>query len=216
MSDQNIKPQTTGGIWFPNAFRPEVADAKKPIILHFHPGGYVMGDVRVDGAFAARLLSEKIGCYALWTDHGEAVGLPAPRGALIFSPAVSFLAATDPKTVLENPNYKNDYMDPTFVTWGARRFVLNEPTATTYMNPLQSPFKSPCPIWVYCGGCELFYDDATEFVSKMKDIPGNEVSYVVKRLANHDISFAGNLLGWKTEAEKIADRAGRWVAELLH
>ncbi|KAH6639967.1 Alpha/Beta hydrolase protein [Truncatella angustata] len=271
-SDPNIKSQATGGIWFPKALEEGYPKTNKPIVLHFHPGGYVMGDVRMDGAFAARLLVEKVGSYALWNlyrlasnpngrfpaalqdalaaydyllrdlaipasqivlsgdsagahivicmlrylaEHGEAIGLPAPRGALLFSPAINFLAATEPKSTSENRNYKNDYMDPTFVTWGAQQFVTGDPKATAYMNPLASAFKSPCPIWVYCGGCEIFYDDATEFVEKMEGIPGNDVTYVVERLANHDIFFAGNLLGWRKEAENIADKAGKWVAGLV-
>ncbi|KAK9772379.1 putative Alpha/Beta hydrolase protein [Seiridium cardinale] len=270
-SDPNIKPQPTGGIWFPTAFKGGLPKTGKPIILHFHPGGYVMGDVRMDGAFAARLLVEKIGSYAFWnlyrlasnpngrfpaalqdalaaysylleelsipasqiilsgdsagahivicmlrylSEHGKAVGLPAPRGALLFSPAINFLAATEPENATKNRNFNNDYMDPTFMAWGARRFVTADPKAAPYMNPLVSAFESPCPIWVYCGGCEIFYDDATEFVSKMKEIVGNDVTYEVERLANHDIFFAGNLLGWKKEAERIANEAGGWVARL--
>ncbi|KAK8018792.1 hypothetical protein PG991_007982 [Apiospora marii] len=274
-SNPSVVPQPTGGIWFPSpAPKGGINTASdRPIVLHFHPGGYVMGDVRMDGAFAARLLTEKIGSHAFWplyrlasnpngqfpaalqdalaayryllheqsipasqivlsgdsagahivlcmlrylSEHGEAVGLPAPRSALLFSPAIDFLdAARNPKSVTGNRNYQNDYMDPTFVAWGARRFVTDDPAAAPYLNGLDSAFRSPCPIWVYCGGCEIFSDDATEFVRMMKGVPGNEVTYRVERLANHDIFFAGNLLGRKAEAEKLADDAGEWVAGLF-
>ncbi|KAK8068772.1 hypothetical protein PG994_005388 [Apiospora phragmitis] len=66
-----------------------------------------------------------------------------------------------------NRNYHNDYMDPTFVAWGARRFVTDDPAASPYLNALEAPFWSPCPAWVYWGGCEVFSDDATAFVRMM-------------------------------------------------
>ncbi|KAK8109746.1 hypothetical protein PG999_007883 [Apiospora kogelbergensis] len=266
-SDRGIVPQPTGGIWYPTPPPQGGIDLNasvKPIILHFHPGGYVMGDVRMDGAFAARLLTEKIGSHALWNLYrlasnpdgqfpaalqdalaayyyllhnrsipasqiilsGDSAGAhipsmaktlasPAPRGALLFSPAINFLeVARNPESITQKRNYQNDYMDPTFMAWGARRFVTDDPAASPYLNGLESPFRSPCPIWVYCGGCEIFSDEATEFVQKMKSIPGNDVTYRVERLANHDVFFAGHLLGRKGEAEKIADDAGQWVAGL--
>ncbi|KAK8099059.1 uncharacterized protein PG998_012300 [Apiospora kogelbergensis] len=250
----------------------KIPSSDRGIVPHPTGGGYVMGDVRMDGAFAARLLTEKIGSHALWNlyrlasnpdgqfpaalqdalaayyyllhsksipasqivlsgdsagahivicmlrylaEHGEDVGLPAPRGALLFSPAINFLeVARNPESITQKRNYHNDYMDPTFMAWGARRFVTDDPAASPYLNGLESPFRSPCPIWVYCGGCEIFSDEATEFVQKMKSIPGNDVTYRVERLANHDVFFAGHLLGRKGEAEKIADDAGQWVARL--
>ncbi|ETS83001.1 hypothetical protein PFICI_04877 [Pestalotiopsis fici W106-1] len=271
-SDPGIKPLPTGGIWFPTAVDKNPASRSgKPILLHFHPGGYVMGDVRMDGSFAAGLMTERIGSHSFWSlyrlasnphgkfpaalqdalaayhyllkdlsipasqivlsgdsagghivicmlrylaEHGDAVGLPAPKGALLFSPATNLAAATNPKSLEENHNYQTDYLDPLFISWGASRFVNNDPAAAPYMNPLKKPFKSPCPIWVYCGGCEVFYDDVTEFVAKMESVTGNNVTYRVEKLANHDIFFAGNLMGWKAEAEKIADEAGAWVAGL--
>lgn len=275
-SSPSVVPQATGGIWFPTpAPRGGVNTASdRPIILHFHPGGYVMGDVRMDGAFAARLLTEKIGSHAFWNlyrlasnpngqfpaalqdalaayhylindmsipaaqivlsgdsagahivicmlrflaDHGGAVGLAAPRGALLFSPAIDWLeAARNPRgAVAGNRNYRHDYMDPTFVAWGARRFVVDDPAAAPYLNAVAAPFRSPCPLWVYCGGCEVFGDEAAAFVRAMEGVPGNDVAYRVERLANHDIFFAGNLLGRKAEAEKLADEAGKWVAGLF-
>ncbi|KAK8068773.1 alpha/beta-hydrolase [Apiospora phragmitis] len=63
------RTQATGGIWFPTPAPKggvDTASGDRPIVLHFHPGGYVMGDVRMDGAFAARLLTEKIGSHAFW------------------------------------------------------------------------------------------------------------------------------------------------------
>ncbi|KAK8084486.1 alpha/beta hydrolase [Apiospora hydei] len=258
-SDPSVVPQATGGIWFPSPAPKggvNTASGARPIILHFHPGGYVMGDVRMDGAFAARLLTEKIGSHAFWplyrlasnangqfpaalqdalaayryllhdlsipasqivlsgdsagahivicmlrylSERGEAVGLATPRGALLFSPAINWIeAARNPRSVSGSRNYGTDYMDP-----------------TPYLNTLEDPFRSPCPVWVYCGGCEVFSDDATEFVRGMKSVPGNDVTYQVERLANHDIFFAGNLLGRKAEAERLVDDAGKWVAGLF-
>ncbi|KAK8045561.1 hypothetical protein PG993_005585 [Apiospora rasikravindrae] len=261
-SDPSVVPQATGGIWFPKPATDggvDMASGEKPIVLHFHPGGYVMGDVRMDGAFAARLLTEKIGSHAFWNLYRLAsnpngqfpaalqdalaayhyliqdLSIPAsqivlsgdsagahidcrPRaGALLFSPAINWLgAARDPASVTTaNRNYQTDYMDPKFVAWGAPRFIKgHSPEAVPYLNAVEAPFRSPCPLWVYCGGCEVFSDEATSFVRAMEGVPGNNVTYRVERLANHDIFFAGNLLGRKTEAEKLAEDAGKWVAGL--
>lgn len=41
ISDDAIVPTDTGAIWYPS--RPKLTDPRnKPVILHFHPGGYVM------------------------------------------------------------------------------------------------------------------------------------------------------------------------------
>lgn len=45
-SDDAIVPLETGAIWFPAAPPRITSPTDKPVILHFHPGGYVMGDVR--------------------------------------------------------------------------------------------------------------------------------------------------------------------------
>ncbi|KAK7733128.1 hypothetical protein SLS53_008316 [Cytospora paraplurivora] len=267
-SDDAIVPSDTGAVWFPTPPR-TTAPMAKPVILHFHPGGYVMGDVRTDATFAAQVLTERIGshiCMNLYrlasnpggrfpaalqdalsayhhllqevpasniilsgdsagghivigllryiADHGVKTGLPPPKSALLFSPAIDMLAPLEPENITRNRNYNKDYLDPTFLSWGAKRFVSQNSESRPYMNPLGYPFKSPCSIWVFCGGCELFYHDVTEFVEQMKTVKGNEVEFKVERLANHDIVFAGNLTGWRNQAEEAAYEAGRWISKL--
>lgn len=268
LSDPRILPSATGGIWFPRA--PEHT-ADGPVILHFHPGGYVMGDVRSTCDFAASLLHDKMGCPSFWSlyrlasndggrfpaalqdavtayhhlshnlgiptsriilsgdsagghmvicllryiaDHGEAIGLAPPKAALIWSAAINFAATVDPKTVRENKNYPHDYMDPDFVVWGATKFFSDGPLAAPYMNPVTEPFPSPCPVWAFVGGNEIFYDENRDFVDSMNAMAGNAVSLRIERLANHDIFFAGNLTGWKKEAEDAANEARKWIVAL--
>lgn len=155
-----------------------------------------------------------IGILRYLADHGAETGLPSPKGALLFSPAIDMLVALEPEELARNRNYANDYLDSTFISWGAKRFVSNQPGTQPYMSPLRAPFKSTCPIWVFSGGRELFCDDIAQFVEEMRTIEGNTVVLEVERLANHDIVFAGNLTGWKREAEKAADEAGRWLNKL--
>lgn len=271
-SDANILPLDTGGIWFPTSPKSPAAPTNKPVILHFHPGGYAIGDVRIDAAFAAQMLTERVipgshVCMNLYrlasnqggqfpaalqdalsayhhllqqyspsqivlsgdsagghivinllryiADHGAETGLPAPRAALLFSPAIDMLTALDAEKIKTARNYATDYLDPTFLTWGAKRFVSEKPGARPYMNPLGAPFKSPSPLWVFSGGCELFCDEITEFAGEMKMVQGNKVELVIERLANHDVVFAGNLTGWKKQAQETADEAGRWVQSCL-
>ncbi|KAI1381816.1 Alpha/Beta hydrolase protein [Hypoxylon crocopeplum] len=271
-ADPAIAPCPTGAIWYPETPARARADEDKPVILHFHPGGYAMGDVRSDGTFAARLLTDRVRSQALLslyrlasnqngrfpaalqdglsayhylltelsipasqivlsgdsagghivicmlrylTEHSSEIGLPAPKAALLWSPAINLMASVDPSTITESRNYAKDYLDPTFITWGARRFVSNVPGCSAYMNPLDAAFKSPCPIWAFCGGNEVFHDEIAGWVQQMKAVPENEVALRVERLANHDIFFAGNLTGWKAEAEDAADDARRWLERLL-
>ncbi|KAH8779778.1 Alpha/Beta hydrolase protein [Diaporthe sp. PMI_573] len=269
-SDEQILPSDTGAIWFPTVPKPTTsAPGTSVIILHFHPGGYVMGDVRTDATFMAQMLTERVApgahvCMSLYrlasnpggrfpaalqdalsayhyltqrfpdsevvlsgdsaggnivigllryiAEHGPETGLPPPRSALLFSPAIDMLAPLEPGRITRARNYGTDYLDPTFLSWGARRFVSDKPAAKPYMNPLGEPFRSLTSIWVFCGGCELFCDDITRFVDEMRTVNGNKVELCVERLANHDIVFAGNLTGWRKEAENAADEAGKWLA----
>lgn len=125
------------------------------------------------------------------------------------------LAALEPEKIASARNFGTDYLDPAFISWGATRFISNKPGAELYMNPLGSPFRSPCPIGVFCGGCEVFFDEITSFVDDMRTVQGNKVEFSVERLANHDIVFAGNLTGWRKEAEHAADEAREWLAKKL-
>lgn len=267
--NSTVQPAPTGGIWYPNALKCAPARGERPVLLHFHPGGYAMGDVRMDSAFAAKLLTDRVGSYALWNLYRLATnpngrfpaalqdaisayhyltkdlsipassivlsgdsagghivicmlrylaendtGLPAPKGALLWSPAVDLAAATKPETISGNRNYTTDYLDPSFIAWGASCFVSGDPSAVSYMNPLGAPFRSPCPIWAFWGGKEVFCDDIQSFVDQMKGVPGNSVSHRVERLGNHNPFFAGNLTGWQAEAQNAADAAGDWIARL--
>ncbi|OTB01642.1 hypothetical protein M426DRAFT_63682 [Hypoxylon sp. CI-4A] len=266
----SISPTTTGGIWFPSPINVTPQENDKPVILHFHPGGYAMGDVRNDSAFAARNLTERAGSHALFSlyrlatnpngrfpaalqdgisayyyllhdlkipaakivlsgdsagghivlcmlryiaAHGKDVGLPVPSCALLWSPAIDMMTATQPGKIRANRNYKVDYMDETFMSWGAKLFVSSDPAASGYINPIGVPFQCPCPVWVFCSENELFHDEISKFVEVMRSVKDNDVTFRVESLANHNIFFAGNLTGWKTEAERVADEAvGAWVA----
>jgi acetyl esterase/lipase len=53
--DNEIKPQTIGGTWYPS--RPSSASVTGDVVLHFHGGAYVIGDGRTkDAGFAAKTI----------------------------------------------------------------------------------------------------------------------------------------------------------------
>lgn len=242
-SDLNILPSDTGGVWFPTSLKSPTAPTDKPIILYFHPGGYVMGDVRTNATFVAQMLTQRVIpsshlCMPLYklasnpggrfpaalqdalsayhhllqhyssskivfsgdsaggdivisllryiADHGDETGLPSPKGALLF-PAIDMLAALEEERIRSARNYATDYLDPTFLAWGAKHLISEKPGAGPYM----------------------------KFAGAMKTVQGNKVDLVIEPQANHDIIFAGNLTVWKKEAQESADKAGKWVRECL-
>lgn len=59
--DDAVIPSNTGAIWFLTTPKATANGTVKPvIILHFHPGGYVMGDVRTDASFMAQMLTKRV------------------------------------------------------------------------------------------------------------------------------------------------------------
>ena len=65
--DSQIKPATTGGTWYPTPYVPGDGGL---VVLHFHGGGYAIGEGRPgDAAFAGQMLSEKIPSKALFLSY---------------------------------------------------------------------------------------------------------------------------------------------------
>lgn len=85
-----------------------------------------------------------IGLLRYLADHGVETGLPPPKGALLFSPAIDMLAPLEPENITSSRNYTNNYMDPTFLRWGAKRFVSQNLESRPYMNPpgFQTPLRA--------------------------------------------------------------------------
>lgn len=140
--------------------------------------------------------------------------LPNPSAALLFSPWVNIASASDTLQTRRNKNYKTDYLPASWGVWGAQCYVPDSLDATNpYITPLAHPFSSRTPIWIHCGGLELFCDDIVTFAEELRNVSGNKVEVYVEPLANHDIFCVGNLTGFATEAARGVKAARRFVLE---
>jgi acetyl esterase/lipase len=67
LKDKIIRPVKTGGTWYP---LPPPAVCNSKVILHFHGGGYAIGEGRpADAAYAGKTLTENIASYALFVQY---------------------------------------------------------------------------------------------------------------------------------------------------
>jgi acetyl esterase/lipase len=67
LDDKTVRPVTTGGTWYPT---PPPKEYKGKVILHFHGGGYAIGEGRAtDAAYAGKTLTENTAPYALFVQY---------------------------------------------------------------------------------------------------------------------------------------------------
>lgn len=67
LNDKTIRPVTIGGIWYP---KPPPKDYAGKVLLHFHGGGYAIGEGRdADAAYAGKILAENTAPYALFVQY---------------------------------------------------------------------------------------------------------------------------------------------------
>jgi acetyl esterase/lipase len=67
LKDKEIQPTQIGGTWYPSL---PPKDYKGIIILHFHGGGYAIGEGRAsDAAYAGKTLTENTAPYALFVQY---------------------------------------------------------------------------------------------------------------------------------------------------
>jgi acetyl esterase/lipase len=67
LDDNTVRPITTGGTWYPT---PPPNDYKGKLILHFHGGGYAIGEGRAaDAGYAGKTLTENTAPYALFVQY---------------------------------------------------------------------------------------------------------------------------------------------------
>lgn len=147
-------------------------------------------------------------------EYGAEIDLPAPAGALLWSPWVD-PADTSCSYVHNNKNYKTDYLCPPFTAWGTSAYAgqAGEKTLSQpYITQKYQMFKSPVPIFVNVGGSEILYFDVVDWVNKMKEA-GNDIVLDIDEHAPHDILALGAILGFKKEAEGMAKKASEWMKE---
>lgn len=68
-SQPAIKPSAIGAAWYPSFPNTEALKDEGLIVLHFHGGGFLIGDSRADAADAGNLLTTYIAPHALLLDY---------------------------------------------------------------------------------------------------------------------------------------------------
>ncbi|USP79609.1 uncharacterized protein yc1106_06883 [Curvularia clavata] len=148
------------------------------------------------------------------TEYGAELDLPAPAGALLWSPWID-PSDTSCSYVHDNKNYATDYLCPPFTAWGTGAYAgpAGEQTLSQpYVTHKYQMFKSTVPMFVNVGGSEILYFDVLEWTNKMKEA-GNDVVLDIDEHAPHDILALGAILGFQKDAENAAKKAGEWMKE---
>lgn len=66
LDDKEIRPVTTAGTWYPSL--PPKGHTGR-VLLHFHGGGYAIGEGRAEAAYAGKILTENTAPYALFVQY---------------------------------------------------------------------------------------------------------------------------------------------------
>jgi acetyl esterase/lipase len=93
--DNEIRPETIGGTWYPN--RPSSASAAGSVVLHFHGGAYVVGDGRTsDAGFAAKTFLSNTPASHVFCPQYRLASNPGGRFPAFLQDAItSFLYLTE-------------------------------------------------------------------------------------------------------------------------
>ena len=141
--------------------------------------------------------------------------LPSPFAALLWSPWIDVCNCLEYGLAERNRNYRSDYLTSPFTWWGAAGFIPESKKMTgEYLSSPPKPFATDVPLWIGTGGAEVLRDDNVEFASSMSKIEGNNVDFHEEPSVPHDIVLVGNILGFETEAENMAEKAGEFLKSL--
>ena len=152
-----------------------------------------------------------IGLLRYFSDHKSL--LPAPSAALLWSAYLDFVPYYG--SVESHHNYAMDFLSRPLMDWSREGFVPELMRSTDpYISPPRHPFATDTPLWVGVSGGEVLEDENTEFVTNMKRIDGNRVELYAEPHACHDILGFGNVMGFETEAERMASVAGTFLHNL--
>lgn len=148
-------------------------------------------------------------------EHGEAVGLPQPRAALLWSPWCNPVKSETAEAFDSSPNKATDYITAEFGMWGANAYKPNKVTGLTladgYLSSVGNAFATPVPLYISTGECEVLFHDDVELYEEFKAVKGNNVTLQVEELAVHDTILVGAIIGFEKTAQKGAQRAGEWL-----
>ena len=148
-------------------------------------------------------------------EHGEALEIPAPGAAALWSPWVDVSAAVK-HDMKASPHYRTDYLNKEFGRWGAisvsgsNAVDLEGP----YLSPLHHPFKlkEDIPMFVHGGAGEVLYPDIRLFSERYGKLGWN-MHLDVSDDSPHDILLIGPIIGFADEAERATREAGKFLDE---
>ncbi|MCJ1419725.1 hypothetical protein MMC32_006081 [Xylographa parallela] len=152
-----------------------------------------------------------IGLLRYFSDHKSL--LPVPSAALLWSAYLDFVPYYG--SVESHHNYATDFLSRPLMDWSREGFVPELMRSTDpYISPPRHPFATDTPLWVGVSGGEVLEDENIEFVTNMKRIDGNRVELYAEPHACHDILGFGNVMGFETEAKRMASVAGTFLHNL--
>ena len=134
--------------------------------------------------------------------------LPYPCAALLVSPWVDLVSASNPDSLDKHRNASTDYLPGNFTAWGAREYVPSQmDAASPCISPLNYPFYTKTSLWICTGGLEILCDHGIRFADNMK-ATRNRVILHIEPFASHSFLGAGNMTGFRREAENAVKLAG--------
>ncbi|CAG9950373.1 unnamed protein product [Clonostachys rosea f. rosea IK726] len=147
--------------------------------------------------------------------HGQLDKIPLPKAVTLWSPWVDVGGALE-QDLTRSPNYKTDYLNRQFGTWGASTISAYgsiDPSGP-YLSPLRHPFqlKSSLPMYVNAGEREVLCDDIKEFCQRYRK-HGWLVHLDISEGCPHDILLLGPRVGFGAEAEEAARCAKDFLSE---
>lgn len=139
--------------------------------------------------------------------------LPYPCAALLVSPWVDLVSASNPDSLDKYRNASTDYLPGNFTALGALEYVPSQMDAgSPYISPRNHPFYTKTSLWICTRGLDILCDHGIRFADNMKT-KRNRVMLHIEPFASHSFLGAGNLTGFQREAENAVKLAGGWIRE---
>lgn len=92
---------------------------------------------------------------------------------------------------------KSDILTGPFLQWGAESYLPSEipvhADVQPYVSPINHPFQTSVPIFIWAGAAEAFCGDIIAFADEMTRIEGNKIQFHAQEKAAHDLLMDLNL-----------------------
>lgn len=148
---------------------------------------------------------------------GGQIGASPPGHVVLISPWVAPAAAlaTDYTTW---PQYRTDFLPPSFIRWGAATYVEqseHDGSRSEYVSALGHPFPNPVPVFLTWGSEEILSVDCALWADEMRKVPDRARFEVnIEANAPHDTLLVGDKAGWAASAAEVAAKIGRFVDDV--